>query len=435
MENVWIVAEIGEIKFNRNGHAYLELIEKDTASDKIIAKASANIWSYTLRMLRPYFETTTGRELSSGLKVLVAVSVEFHELYGFSLNIKDIDPAYTLGDIELQRLRIIQQLTEEGVISMNKELDLPVVIQKIAVITSPTAAGYQDFMNQLQKNPYGYHFYCKLFPAVMQGDQTESSIITALDYIFDFEDIFDAVVIIRGGGSRSDLMWFDNYKLAYHITQFPLPVISGIGHEKDVSVVDLVSHTSLKTPTAAAEFLITQMAGFELRIDELTENMTDFCSYFFDSEYERVDSLANIMVPLVQKRLHQESNRIDLAGQKVSLLTKSLIERQYRQFETLQMDLKRLAKSFIKWKSRELEQYSEKIVRNLAHIYKKENQLVTYLENSVQHFNPENILKKGYSITKHNGKIISTTDDVGVEDELETILFKGKTSSIIKEKS
>jgi exodeoxyribonuclease VII large subunit len=199
-ENIWIVAEIGEIKFNRNGHAYLELIEKDETSDKIIAKASATIWSYTLRMLKPYFETTTGQELHAGLKIMVAVSVEFHELYGFSLNIRDIDPAYTLGDIERRRLEIIRQLEEEGVLEMNKELELPLVIQKVAIISSSTAAGYEDFMKQLQNNQYGYSFYTKLFPAMMQGSQTEPTIIQALEHIYEYEDFFDVVVIIRGGG-------------------------------------------------------------------------------------------------------------------------------------------------------------------------------------------------------------------------------------------
>jgi len=434
-ENIWIVAEIGDIKYNRNGHAYLELIDKDQLANKIIARASANIWSYTLRMLRPYFETTTGRELQTGLKVMVSVSVEFHELYGFSLNIKDIDPTYTLGDIELQRLQIINRLTDDGVIEMNKELELPAVIQKIAIISSDTAAGYQDFMKQLQQNPYGYTFYCKLFPAMMQGDQTESSIIAALDYIYQYENFFDVVVIIRGGGSRSDLMWFDNYNLAYYITQFPLPVISGIGHEKDVSIVDMVSHTSLKTPTAVAEFLISVMSDFEIKINEFSDWISEFYSEFFETEYDRIESLSNILIPVVQKRLQRESTRIDLNGQKISLMAKSMIEKQSQNFEYLNLELKRIGKSNIKWKTKELNQYTEKLNKQLLQILKIEKQRLIYFENSLQHFDPQNVLKKGYSITKLDGKTITDTEILAEGQLVETTLYKGKFTSKVDKKT
>jgi exodeoxyribonuclease VII large subunit len=267
-EKIWVIGEISEMKINRNGHCYLNLIEKDEATDTVVAQARATIWSYTFRMLRPYFETTTGQILIEGLKVLVNVSVEFHELYGYSLNIQDIDPTYTLGDMARRRREIIARLTDEGVLDMNKEVEFPLAPQKIAVISSETAAGYRDFTDHLLNNPAGYIFYPKLFPAVMQGSQTEISVIEALDHIYEYEDLFDVVVIIRGGGSQIDLSCFDNYNLAYHITQFPLPVITGIGHEKDNTIVDLVAHTRLKTPTAVAEFLIGEVAGFDQQIEE-----------------------------------------------------------------------------------------------------------------------------------------------------------------------
>jgi exodeoxyribonuclease VII large subunit len=432
--NIWIVAEIGEIKFNRNGHAYLELIEKDSDSDKIIAKTSATIWSYTLRMLKPYFETSTGHELEAGLKILISVSVEFHELYGFSLNIRDIDPAYTLGDIELRRLEIINRLTNDGVISMNKEIELPEVIQKIAVISSQTAAGYQDFMEQLNKNKFGYQFYCKLFPAIMQGEQTESSIISALDAVYGYEDFFDVVVIIRGGGSRSDLMWFDNYNLSYYITQFPLPIISGIGHEKDFSIADIVSHTSLKTPTAVAEFLVSRMAEFDQKLDEFTENIVNISSDFFENKYNRIESLANILIPLVQKKLHAETNKINLSGQKISLLAKSIIEKRRQKFDFWLIELKKVGKTNIKWKSKELMQYAEKLKTRLSQVFQVQQKKLEHFSSSVQHFNPENVLKKGYSITKANGKILTDSSEVTEGQILETILYKGKLSSKVQKK-
>lgn len=434
IKDYWIVAEIGEIKFNRNGHAYLELIEKAENSDKIIAKAGATIWSYTLRMLKPYFETSTGRELVAGIKILVAVSVEYHEIYGFSLNIKDIDPAYTLGDIELRRIEIIRRLTDEGVMEMNKELELPLVAQKIAIISSDTAAGYQDFMHQLAGNQNYYKFYCKLFPAIMQGEQTESSIISALEAIYEFESFFDIVVIIRGGGSRSDLMSFDNYNLAYYITQFPLPVISGIGHEKDISIVDMVSHTSLKTPTAVAGFLINRMQNFEQMLDDQYSIIEDYCTEYFTNEYDRIDSFSNILIPIVQKRLHRESNRIDLNGQKINLLARANIKNRYQQFDYWQTELKNLGKSVIKWKAFDLIQYQDKLKSQTNHILEREKRKLEYLESSVQHFNPENVLMKGYSITCLNGKTINNTDQLEEGQLLETILYKGKFTSKIEEK-
>ena len=238
--SVWVIAEISELKENRNGHCYLELIEKQ--GTEIVARSRATIWSYTYRMLKPYFETTTGQLFTQGIKILVQGAVEFHSAFGLSLNIKDIDPIYTVGDMAMQRKEIINRLQTEGVFEMNKELELPLVPQKIAVISSATAAGYQDFMNQMETNEFGFRFYTKLFQATMQGVEAVPSIIYALERIFQYEDFFDAVVIIRGGGATADLSSFDNYDLAFNITQFPLPVITGIGHEKDDTIIDLVAH-------------------------------------------------------------------------------------------------------------------------------------------------------------------------------------------------
>jgi exodeoxyribonuclease VII large subunit len=385
-------------------------------------------------MLKPYFETSTGRDLESGLKILVSVSVEFHEVYGFSLNIKDIDPAYTLGDIELARLQIIQRLTDEGVISMNKELELPDVIQKIAVISSDTAAGYQDFIKQLQNNAYGYKFYFRLFPAVMQGEKTEQSIIKALDLVYSFGDFFDAVVIIRGGGSRSDLLWFDNYNLAYYITQFPLPVISGIGHDKDVSIVDLVSHTSLKTPTAVAEFLISLMSDFDQKLDEVLESMIQYCRNFFETEYDKLDSLSGILVPVVQRRLHFEQRRIDLSGQKVSYLAKAIIEKRKHEFDFAQLEIKRLANALLKWKSKELDHLIVLLKNKLTTAFRDANRQLDYFKNSVPHFHPENVLRKGYSMTKLNRKILTNSNDVIEGQSVETILYNGSFKSKVSGK-
>lgn len=428
-ENVWIVAEIGEIKFNRNGHAYLELIEKDADSDKIIAKASANIWSYTLRMLKPYFETTTKQELEAGLKIMVAVSIEFHELYGFSLNIRDIDPTYTLGDIERRRLEVIRRLEEDGILEMNKGLEISLGSQKIAIISSNTAAGYEDFMKQLENNPYGYHFYTKLFPAMMQGEKTETTIIQALEHIYEYEDFFDLVVIIRGGGSRSDLMSFDNYNLAYYITQFPIPVIAGIGHDKDVSIVDLVCHTSLKTPTAVAEFLISELADFEQTLNDYLDGLNSYTEERLHTENERIKSLSERLVPVIQERLNRENKRLELAGQKIGLLSRSMVNECHQSLEHWQNEVVNKSHSNIKMKKKDLNRMIEKLSYRVKQNISAQAKKLEYSESSINHFNPENVLKKGYSITKLNGKVLTESTKATENDEIETILHRGTLKS------
>lgn len=431
-ENTWVVAEIGELKYNRNGHAYLELIEKEEDSDKIIAKARATIWSYTLRMLRPYFETTTNQELTSGLKVLVSVSVEFHKIYGFSLNIRDIDPTYTLGDIEKRRLEIIFRLEEEGIIDLNKELDLPLVIQKIAVISSETAAGYEDFLKQLSANPNGYKFYTRLFPAIMQGEQTESSIINALDQIFQHEDFFDVVVIIRGGGARSDLMSFDKYSLAENISQFPLPVISGIGHEKDISIVDLVSHTSVKTPTAVAEFLISQAAEFEAYIDDLLKNISSNALDILTDEQKRIDLIARQFVPNIQNRLFKENNRLSLLKERISNGSKHLIDTTSHNLGKYKSAIENNLRFTIRMRRKNMERFHEKLAFRTKIQLDEQLHKLSYFENSLAHLDPQNVLKKGYSITKLNGKVVTKASKLKQGDKIETILYNGNFVSIIQ---
>ncbi|MEN8121325.1 MAG: exodeoxyribonuclease VII large subunit [Bacteroidota bacterium] len=432
-ETIWVVAEIGELNINRNGHAYLELVEKEEHSDKIIAKARATIWSYTLRMLKPYFETTTNQELTAGLKILVSVSVEFHEIYGFSLNVRDIDPTYTLGDLEKRRLEIISRLDKEGIIDLNKELELSFIIQKVAVISSATAAGYEDFLKQLSNNPYKYKFYTRLFPAIMQGEQTESSIIDALDRIYQYEDFFDVVVIIRGGGARSDLMSFDKYFLAANIAQFPLPVISGIGHEKDVSIVDMVSHTSLKTPTAVAEFLVVKIAEFEDYIDSLFENISSFVLEKLSDEQKHIEIISRQFVPEVQNRLFKEKTKLTLIREK--LYNES--DRFINEASVSIKEYKRILESNIhfnfRMKNKNLKQLNEKLT------YKAKNQLgdqlrkLNYFEKAVSHLDPKNVLKKGYSITKHKGKLVTNASQLKQGDEIETILHEGEIISEVKE--
>ena len=273
----WVQAEISSISPSGQGHCYLELVQKDATGRIFLAKAKANIWRGTWLKLKPYFEAQTGETLKVGMKVLLQVTVTFHEVYGYSLVVQDIDPTYTMGDMARRRKEILEQLTKDGVIGLNKELEIPDLPNRIAVISSATAAGWGDFRNQLDGNIYGFRFYVKLFPALMQGDDVERSVISALNAVADRRDDFDLVVIIRGGGAVSELSCFDSYNLAFNIANFPLPVITGIGHERDDTVADVVAHTKVKTPTAAAEFIINRVFDTATRLEDLTRG--DLAAY------------------------------------------------------------------------------------------------------------------------------------------------------------
>ena len=267
-DTYWVQAELSDVRTNYSGHCYLEFVQKDAGGNNLIAKARGTIWSNIFKMLKPYFEQETGQAFTSGIKVLVEVSVEFHELYGFSLTVLDIDPTYTVGDMERKRREILRQLEEEGVIDLNKELEMPMLPQRVAVISSATAAGYGDFCNQLTNNPRGYGFRTELFPAIMQGERVEESVIAALDAIYERMEEFDVVVIIRGGGATSDLSGFDTYALAANCAQFPLPIITGIGHERDDTVIDKVAHTRVQT-------LLQELDGVQGNCDQQSQKGGD----------------------------------------------------------------------------------------------------------------------------------------------------------------
>ena len=302
-DEYWIQAELSDVRSNTTGHCYLEFVQKDPRSNNLVAKARGMIWNNIYRLLKPYFEETTGQMFASGIKVLVKVTVQFHELYGYSLTVLDIDPAYTLGDMARRRREILLQLEEEGVLTLNKELEMPVLPQRIAVISSATAAGYGDFCHQLQHNPGGFFFYTELFPALMQGNQVEESVLAALDRINARVNEFDIVVIIRGGGATSDLSGFDTYLLAAACAQFPLPIITGIGHERDDTVLDSVAHTRVKTPTAAAELLIHRITEVADHLEELSARVQQIAYPILKQECP-ISVTLHIRIPtLVQMKL------------------------------------------------------------------------------------------------------------------------------------
>lgn len=313
----WVTGELSEVRATSVGHCYIELVERDEATGEISAKARGTIWSRVYSLLRPYFLEQTGREFSVGLKVLLQVSVNFHELYGFSLDVCDIEPAYTIGDMARQRMLIVQRLTDEGVINLNKELPFPLLPKRVAVISSASAAGYGDFCDQLNGNLYGFNFRVQLFPAPMQGSKVEEGIISALDAIARDIDSWDVVVIIRGGGATSDLSCFDTYDLANNCAQFPLPVVTGIGHQRDDTLLDIVAHTRVKTPTAAAELLIHTMLVQAEKIENLRRAIPDTVSRRIADERRRVEMLVQNLPLSVAMLLQQQRHRLDIWEQQL----------------------------------------------------------------------------------------------------------------------
>ena len=305
-----VIAEIQSLSVNRSGHAYLDLVEKSENGVQLLAQARATIWASQFRMIKAYFESTTGRLLQAGIKIMVKAKVSYHEIYGLSLNITDILPEYTAGEIAMQRQRTINQLKSDGIYDMNKELRLPMLVQRVAVISSATAAGYGDFCKQLQGNQYGYYFRTTLFEAAVQGDGAAASIIQQLDYIAEMRDEFDCVAIIRGGGSKTDLACFDELSICQHICQFPLPIITGIGHDRDESIADLVANTPLKTPTAVAQFLIDRAHGCEMAVDAKAASINRKVAAVMAGKISYIDRAWDRIINRIKNRLVRAQARI-----------------------------------------------------------------------------------------------------------------------------
>ena len=386
-ETYWIRAETSDVRRNQNGHCYLEFIEKDGVTQSIVAKARGMIWTNIFQMLSAYFETETGQPFTSGLNVLVRVSVEFHELYGFSLTVVDIDPSFTVGEIARNRQLVLKQLEEEGVLTLNRELPLAELANRIAVISSPTAAGYEDFRDQLSQNPGGLAFYTRLFPAVMQGDRSEASIIAALEKVFQYSHLFDAVAIIRGGGATSDLSCFDSYSVATNVAQFPLPVVSGIGHERDVTVLDHVAHTRAKTPTAVAEFFIS--------------HLTQTAAELIDFQDRIVSESETVMV--------REQSELFTLSKEVIHQSTLLLQRESAVVAQLSGSLKHSPKQQLQ----------------------REYHFVESRQQYVQMVSPEHILRRGYTLTTRNGRIITSLKGLSVDDTIQTQFRDGVSTSVI----
>lgn len=409
-DSYWVEAELSEAREGYGGHCYMELIEKDERSNTPIAKAHASCWRNRWMLLKPQFERVTGQRIHAGMKVLLKVHAQFHENYGFSWIVDDIDPTYTMGDMARKRMEIIQTLKEEGVFDLQKELKLPMFCQRIAVISSATAAGYGDFCNQLADNGYGLQFTTALFAATMQGEGVEQSVISALNRINEEWENWDCVVIIRGGGATSDLSGFDTLALAENVANFPLPIITGIGHERDESVLDMISFQRVKTPTAAAAFLVDHLTEVYARIEDAQEAIVNYVKRRLQVErmkFERLSTQIPTLFSLVKVR---QSNRLDQLLNRLKVKAERIPADGLHRLEMLEARLK--------------EPVARKLERELHRIDMLSQRAIAQ--------DPERLLSRGYSITLKDGKSIKDASQLKAGDEIETRFAKGVAKAVVK---
>ena len=408
-DEYWVEAELSECREN-HGHCFMELIQKDEQNATPIAKASARCWASKWMLIRPGFERTTGQRLHAGMKVLLKVYAQFHETYGFSWIVTDIDPTYTLGDMARKRQEIIRQLKAEGVFDLQRELRLPLFCQHIAIISSETAAGYGDFCNQLADNPYGFRFEVTLFPAIMQGEDVEQSVINALESIYNGLPAYDCVVIIRGGGATSDMSGFDTLALAENVANFPLPIITGIGHDRDESILDMISHTRVKTPTAAAAFLIDHLKTVLDSLNDSQEQILRLAQQKLTYYKSLFATVAEVLPRLFSNVKIRQEARLDALNNRLLLSSGGKLSTLNAQLSTL----------------------SERLPILLDRRLMAEKHRLQLIEEKAKSIDPALLLKRGYSITLKDGRVIRDAAVLHSGDEIETRLANGTIHSTVK---
>lgn len=405
-DEYWVEAEISELRVVR-GNCYMELVQKAEDTRTPVARASAKCWRTYWILVQSSFERVTGRQLCPGMKVMMRVHADFHEAYGFSWIVTDINAEYTLGDIARRRREIIARLKEEGVFDLQKELIIPLFAQRVAVISSDNAAGYDDFCNQLQNNEKGLAFSVKLYPAVMQGESTEDSVIEALDRIYKDEDKFDVVVIIRGGGATSDLSGFDTLSLAENVANFPLPIIVGIGHNRDESVLDLVANMSVKTPTAAAAFLIDRLAAVAARVDAAATSLSKYVTNRIEQEKSRIKYLSTVLPSLYAAVKSRENMRISRMSDSLYVAVRQIVASEKARLDLMPQRLSGAWRQAVTGESHRLQM----------------------LEQRVAASDPKRMLARGYTLTLHDGRAVTDLSSLKKGDMLTTLFAGGEVMS------
>lgn len=407
LANVWVVAELMDVRLSR-GHCYMELVEKNPDTGNVDARMRAAIWASNYGRLAAKFSRETGRQIAGGIKVLVCGTVNYHPAFGMSLVISDIDPSYTMGEAERKRREILERLAREGVINDNRSLQWPDVALRVAVISAPGAAGYGDFVNQLYNNPRRLRFSSRLFPALMQGDRTSPSVIAALEAIAAEADCWDCVVVIRGGGASSDLQAFDDYSLALNVAQFPLPVIVGIGHERDVTVLDFVANMRVKTPTAAAEWLISRG---EAALDRLRLVATDILRAASDRISGARTQLAHLQSTLgIAPAAAMDRAKGRLGNAAVSLAG---------------VGSRRISPEFMR-----LDQTLKAFSTAAANLISRRRDALAAKEALLAALSPEATLRRGFSITLHDGRAVRRAEDLPVGARITTRVAVGEFTSV-----
>ncbi len=405
----WVDAELSSVR-EVGGHCYMELVQKDSVSRTPIAKASAICWRNSWNFLRLDFERITGQQFRAGIKVMLNVNANFHEAFGFSWIVSDINPEYTIGDMVRRRNEIIKKLKEEGIFDLQKELCIPMFAQRIAVISNAGAAGYEDFCTHLRENNNNFSFDVHLFPAIMQGEQVETSVIAALNRIFEQVENYDVVVIIRGGGATSDLTGFDTLELSENVANFPLPIITGIGHERDESIVDMVANTRVKTPTAAAALLVDNLQNVWARIEKADASLRQRARYILGVEQSRILRLS----------------------EKLPILGNTYISRKEVELKSCYTALKNAVIRQTLLSVRKVDGIQEALRISFRQCISHEYQHLLLLEKQANLLDPKQLLKRGYSITTHKGKILTSSRQLKDGDILETTFAYGKARSIIQ---
>ena len=433
LQSRWVIAELSDVS-ERGGHCYMELVEKDDRG-VTIARLRGTIWANNFAYkIKPKFEQITGQKFKSGLKVMLFGSASFHEQYGLSFNITDVDPSFTIGDMERIRREIIETLTREGVVNYNRMLQMPRVPQRIAIISAKGAAGYGDFMNQLQSNPVGFKFYTHLFEATMQGETTSNSVIKALNDIEMTIDLWDCVVIIRGGGATSDLNGFDNLELARRVATFALPVVVGIGHERDRTVLDDIANVRVKTPTAAAEWLI--MCA-QQTLDQALALANQVARYVKDRTSGASKQLSHIegTIPIIAKQqiIKSKSNLAAIASA-LPYMTKNKILSANRTIDALARDVQHSAIGKISAAQTYLKTMSDALANAAPKAIVNQDKRLKALENVVEALSPQKTLKRGFSLTKVNGKTVKSIDQLADNDVITTYLADGEITSVVNKK-
>lgn len=412
--NCWVVAETTDVRINQ--HCYLQLLEKNPKTGATVAKIKAIIWGNQFRFLNARFKQVTGRDIGNDMKIMVCLSVNYSPQYGLTVVINDINPEFTLGDMERQRQEILNRLTQEGIIGQNKTVPVPPVLQRIAIVSAAGAAGYGDFMKQLTDNKYGVCFYPCLFQATMQGVKTVPTVLAALDKVEQNQHLFDCVVIIRGGGGTEELNSFDNYDLARRVATFPLPVIVGIGHERDITVLDYVAGIRVKTPTAAAEHIILQAANALAHIGDLSNQVVSIARDYIARAKEQLSYYAGNLPIMAQRIIDTNTLRLQNFIQNIPLHVQRRIEGENAQ----------------------LARQKDAIKNAVAQVKMKETMRLEALGDKIELLSPRKVMARGYTLTTCEGKIM--TDAVQLEaGKLVTIHFRdGKvvagTQSVIKDK-